>query len=143
MHVFCYQGRDFRGRVADNIKERDDIWSPCEVLKNLDLSLDLLFLHGLQHLDNTFLLVDDVDTLKDLILRPLIAPPTLQNKYGRVPLNTCLARPSSLSHNDPVSPTAPGDYLVSFFRIRYMRDEREKRGPYSYQEGPSLALTSA
>lgn len=40
-------------------------------MENLDLSLDLLLLDGLEHLDDTFLVVDDVDALKYLgILSP-------------------------------------------------------------------------
>ena len=33
--------------VADNIKQFDDVCAACEVLKNLDFSLDLLLLYGL------------------------------------------------------------------------------------------------
>jgi len=52
-------------RVADDVEEGDDIGAAGEVLQDLDLSLDLLLLDGLENLDDAFLVVDDVDALKD------------------------------------------------------------------------------
>lgn len=60
--------KDERGRlalrVAHDIEEGDNIGPTGEVLQNLDLSLDLLLLNWLEDLDNTLLVVDDIDTLK-------------------------------------------------------------------------------
>lgn len=53
-------------RITDNIKQGDDIGTACEVLEDLDLSLDLLFLDRLQHLDAALFIVDSVESLKDL-----------------------------------------------------------------------------
>ena len=51
--------------VADEIEKSNDIRASSEVLQNLDLSLNLLLLNGLEHLDYAFLIVDNVDSLKD------------------------------------------------------------------------------
>lgn len=53
-------------RIPDHVQQRDNVWSSGQVLKDLDLALDLLLLDGLQNLDDTLLVVDDVDALKDL-----------------------------------------------------------------------------
>lgn len=53
-------------RVPDHIQQGDDVGAPGQVLKNLDLALDLLLLDGLENLDDTLLVVDDVDALEDL-----------------------------------------------------------------------------
>ena len=52
--------------VSDNVEQCDDVWSPREVLEDLDLSLDLLLLDRLKNLDNALLIVGDIDALKDL-----------------------------------------------------------------------------
>lgn len=52
--------------VAHHIQQRDDIRATSEVLEDLDLSLDLLLLDRLENLDDTFLIVDDVDALEHL-----------------------------------------------------------------------------
>jgi hypothetical protein len=58
-------------RVADDVKESDNIGATRQVLKNLDLALYLLLLDRLQDLDDAFLVVDNVDALKDLrVLSP-------------------------------------------------------------------------
>lgn len=58
--------RDTNLVVANDIQQSDDVGSAAEVLQDLDLALYLLLLDGLEDLDDTFLVVDDVDTLKDL-----------------------------------------------------------------------------
>jgi hypothetical protein len=52
-------------RVANDIKQGDNIGAASQVLKDLYLSLDLLLLDRLQHFDNALLIVDYIDTLKD------------------------------------------------------------------------------
>jgi hypothetical protein len=39
-------------RVPNDVEEGDDVWAACEVHEDLDLSLDLLLLHRLEHLDD-------------------------------------------------------------------------------------------
>lgn len=51
-------------RIANNVEKRDDVGAACQVLENLDLSLDLLLLNGLQDLDHAFLVVDNVDAFE-------------------------------------------------------------------------------
>jgi hypothetical protein len=52
-------------RISNNIQQSNDIRSSRQVLQDLDLTLYLLLLDRLQHLDDTLLVVCDVDTLKD------------------------------------------------------------------------------
>jgi len=62
--------KDQRGglglRIADNVEEGNDIGTSGQVLENLDLTLDLLFLDGLQDLNAALFVVDSVETFKDL-----------------------------------------------------------------------------
>ena len=53
-------------RVPNNVEEGNNVGTTGEVLEDLDLALDLLLLDGLEDLDDAFLVVDDVDALKDL-----------------------------------------------------------------------------
>lgn len=53
-------------RITNNVEQGDHIGATCKVLKDLDLSLDLLLLDGLQHLDAALFIVDGVESLKDL-----------------------------------------------------------------------------
>lgn len=62
----CSEVRDTNLVVANDIQQSDDVGSATEVLQDLDLALYLLLLDGLEDLDDTFLVVDDVDALKDL-----------------------------------------------------------------------------
>lgn len=52
--------------IAHHIQQSDDIGASGEVLKDLDLSLDLLLLDGLENLDDTLLIIDDVDAFEHL-----------------------------------------------------------------------------
>jgi hypothetical protein len=52
-------------RVTNNVKQGNDVRATSQILKNLDLSLNLLLLDRLQDLDNALLVVDNIDTLKD------------------------------------------------------------------------------
>lgn len=52
--------------VAHHIQQRDDIRPARQILQNLDFSLYLLLLDGLEHFDNAFLVVDHIDALKHL-----------------------------------------------------------------------------
>ena len=60
------QARGSAVGVPDDVEELDDVWAAAQVLQDLDFSLDLLLLHGLQDLDDTPLLVVDVDALEHL-----------------------------------------------------------------------------
>ncbi len=51
--------------VSDDVEQRNDVRTARQVLQDLDLPLDLLLLHRLQHLDDALLVVDDVDPLED------------------------------------------------------------------------------
>ncbi len=53
-------------RVADDVEQGYDVGPAGQVLQDLDLALYLLLLNGLEHLDDAFLVVDDVDTLEHL-----------------------------------------------------------------------------
>jgi hypothetical protein len=52
--------------VPNNVEQSYDVGAASKILENLDLSLDLLLLHGLEDLDNAFLVVDDVDAFEYL-----------------------------------------------------------------------------
>jgi len=51
--------------VSDHVQQRDNVWSPRQILQDLDLSLYLLLLDRLEHFDNTFLVVDYIDAFED------------------------------------------------------------------------------
>lgn len=51
--------------IPHNIQQSNNVWATGQILQDLDLSLDLLLLHGLEHLDDAFLIVDNVNALKD------------------------------------------------------------------------------
>lgn len=53
-------------RVSHDVQQRNNVGPAGQVLQDLDLPLDLLLLNGLENLDYTFLVVDDVDALEDL-----------------------------------------------------------------------------
>lgn len=61
---------DERGRltlgVPHDVEEGDNVGAAGEILEDLDLTLDLLLLDGLENLDDAFLVIDDVDAFKDL-----------------------------------------------------------------------------
>lgn len=52
--------------VPNDVQKCNDVRPAAQILQDLDLALDLLLLHGLEDLDDTFLVVDHVDALKDL-----------------------------------------------------------------------------
>lgn len=52
--------------ISHNIQQGNDVGTTRQILQNLDLSLDLLLLDRLEHLDDALLIVDDVDTLENL-----------------------------------------------------------------------------
>lgn len=52
--------------VSDDVQEGNNIGTTRKVLEDFDFSLDLLLLNWLQDLDDAFLIVNHVDTLKDL-----------------------------------------------------------------------------
>ena len=66
VHVFEYETGCLGLAVSDDIEESHDVGTAGQVLQDLDLSLDLLLLDGLEHFDDAFLVVDDIDALKDL-----------------------------------------------------------------------------
>jgi len=58
-------------RIPNHIQESNDIGTAGEILKDLDFALDLLFLDRLQHLDDAFLVVDNVNAFENLrVLAP-------------------------------------------------------------------------
>lgn len=50
--------------VPDDVQQSYNVWSTREILQDLDLSLYLLLLHRLEHLDDTLLIIGDIDALK-------------------------------------------------------------------------------
>jgi hypothetical protein len=56
--------------VAHHVQQRDDVGAARQILQDLDLALYLLLLNRLQDLDDAFLVVDDVDALKNLGVFP-------------------------------------------------------------------------
>lgn len=61
-----HQARSLALVVPNNVEQSYDVRTASKILENLDLSLNLLLLHGLENLDNAFLVVDNVDALEDL-----------------------------------------------------------------------------
>ena len=53
-------------RITNYIKQLNNIGSTAHILQNLNFTLDLLFLHGFQDLNDAFRVVCDIDSLKDL-----------------------------------------------------------------------------
>jgi|FreactcultuFSWF8_1027224.scaffolds.fasta_scaffold00191_57 hypothetical protein len=51
--------------VSHNVKKTNDVGASTQVLEDLDFTLDLLLLDRLEDLDDAFLVVDDVDALKN------------------------------------------------------------------------------
>lgn len=70
VNVFKNQTRRLALVVANNIEQGHHIWPTCQVLEDLDLTLDLLLLDGFKHLDDTFLVVDNVDAFKHFRVFP-------------------------------------------------------------------------
>lgn len=57
--------------ISDHVEQRNDVGAACQVLQDLDLSLNLLLLDGLEDLDDAFLVIDDVDAFKNFrVLAP-------------------------------------------------------------------------
>jgi hypothetical protein len=52
--------------IPNNVQQSYNVGTTSQILKNLDLSLNLLLLHGLENLDNAFLVIDNVDALEHL-----------------------------------------------------------------------------
>ena len=52
--------------VPNDIQQGDNVGPARQVLQDLDLPLDLLLLDGLQDLDDTLLIVGDIDAFEDL-----------------------------------------------------------------------------
>ncbi len=64
----CSKGQDSEKTdltVSYDVKEANNIRTSGEVLQNLNLSLYLLFLHRFQNLDDAFLIIRNIDSLKD------------------------------------------------------------------------------
>lgn len=53
-------------RISDNVKQRYDVRTASQILQYFNLSLDLLLLDGLQHLDDALIVALNVDSLKHL-----------------------------------------------------------------------------
>ena len=61
--------KDKRGclglRIAYHIEELNNVGAAAHVLQNFDFSFDFLLFDGLEYLDDTLGVVDDVDAFKD------------------------------------------------------------------------------
>lgn len=62
--IFEDQTRRFALVVAHHIQQCYDIGTARQILENLDLTFNLLLLDRLKNLDNTLLVVDDINTLE-------------------------------------------------------------------------------
>lgn len=63
--MFEYQRGGFALRVADHIKQLDNVSTATHILKNFDLAFDLLLLDGFQDFNDTTTVGGDVGSLKD------------------------------------------------------------------------------
>ena len=70
IHILKHQTRGFALTVANDVEQGHNVRSTSQILQNLDLSLNLLLFHGFQHLDNAFLVVDDVYPFENLGVFP-------------------------------------------------------------------------
>lgn len=64
VHVFKNQTRRFALAIANDIKQGYHVGTTRQILKNLDLTLNLLLLDRLEDLDDTLLIVDYIDALE-------------------------------------------------------------------------------
>lgn len=64
VHVFKNQTRGLALAITNDIEQRHHIGTPRQVLKNLDLTLDLLLLDWLEDLNDTLLVVHHIDAFK-------------------------------------------------------------------------------
>lgn len=63
--IFEDERRGLALRVPNNVQERNNVGPSRQVLEDLDFALDLLLLDRLEDLDDTLLVVHDVDALKN------------------------------------------------------------------------------
>ena len=69
--IFEYKGRCFALTISHDVQESNNVRSARQVLQDLDLSLYLLLLDGLEDLDDAFLVVGNVDAFEDFrVLSP-------------------------------------------------------------------------
>jgi len=66
VYVLCYETGYLRGRIPHDIQQSNNVWAAGQILQDLDLSFDLLLLDGLEDLNDTLLVADDVYTLENL-----------------------------------------------------------------------------
>ena len=65
--VLCDQTWDLGGRIANHVQQGYDIRTPSQVLENFDFSFNLLLLDRFEDFYDALFVVDDVDTLEDLL----------------------------------------------------------------------------
>ena len=66
IHVFENQAWGLALAIADNIEQGHHVGTPRQVLKNLDLTLNLLLFDRLEDLNDTLLVVHHIDAFKHL-----------------------------------------------------------------------------
>lgn len=89
--------------IANDVEQSDDVGTASQVLENLDLSLDLLLLDGLEDLDDAFLVIDDVDAFKDFRIFSATCTQratTLVNHAGPTQAAACFATSKTLKGDD-------------------------------------------
>lgn len=64
VNVFKDQTRRLALIIADNIEQGYHVWPTCQILEDLDLTLDLLLLDGFKDLNDTFLVVHNINAFK-------------------------------------------------------------------------------
>mmetsp|Transcript_25018 Transcript_25018/g.57619 ORF Transcript_25018/g.57619 Transcript_25018/m.57619 type:complete len:295 (-) Transcript_25018:70-954(-) len=69
------QARGARLWVPNNVQKLDDVWATTKILENLDFSKNLLFLHWLEDLDHTLLIIGHIDSLKHFTVLSTANPP--------------------------------------------------------------------
>lgn len=64
VHIFKNQTRSLALVITNDIKQSYHVGTTRQILKNLDLTLNLLLLDRLEDLNDTLLVVDHIDALK-------------------------------------------------------------------------------
>lgn len=74
-------------RISNHVQQRDNVWASSKILQNLDLALDLLLLDRLEHFDDAFLVVNDIDALEDFAV--FASPCKFESESVTPPLLVC------------------------------------------------------
>lgn len=135
MDILRDEAGDLGGWVSDDIEQGDDVRSACQVLKDLDFTLDFLLLHRLQDLDDALLLCRNVDALKNLGKSNKSQDRSDHEEY--TPRSTFPSPLCEQSHSDLGIPTEPGGCLTGGM-VRGLR-RKETRAAHHIRAMKGLA----